>query len=425
MAKEMKDSGIEWIGEIPEEWKMVRVKNEYCFHKDIVGDRADDYQRLALTLNGVIKRSKEDSTGLQPEKFTGYQILNQGELVFKLIDLENVSTSRVGYSSYVGLVSPAYIILTPREKVNSKFGEYYFLSMWQREVFNHMGDDGVRSSLNSNDLLNVPYIRMSYEEQTNIARFLDAQCAELKNIIDKTHASIDEYKKLKQAIITQAVTKGVRGERKMTDSGNDFIGMMPCDWEVCKFGKCVTIKSNLVAPEDYLSYPQIAPDNIEKGSARLLNNIKTVEEVGVVSWNHLFHKGQIIYSKIRPTLNKLVIAPFDGLCSADMYPIETENNAEFIVFLMLSDLFLSQVGLVTMNRVKMPKINQNELANIRVPLPKPKEQGEIAEYLKCKCMQLDEIIDKKEEYLSEVEKYKKSLIYEYVTGKKEVPETWA
>lgn len=98
--RKMRDSGIAWIGVIPQDWEIVRTKSLYCSAKEIAGDRADDFERLALTLNGVIKRSKEDSVGLQPEKFSGYQILKKDELVFKLIDLENVATSRVGLSPY-------------------------------------------------------------------------------------------------------------------------------------------------------------------------------------------------------------------------------------------------------------------------------------------------------------------------------------
>ena len=100
----MKNSGIEWIGDIPSDWKILRTKNFYSNHKHIVGDEAENYERLALTLGGVIKRPKDDSTGLQPEAFEGYQILRENELVFKLIDLENVSTSRIGYSQYTGIV---------------------------------------------------------------------------------------------------------------------------------------------------------------------------------------------------------------------------------------------------------------------------------------------------------------------------------
>ena len=116
----MKDSGIEWIGEIPEDWEIIKTKHCYTTQKNVVGDKSDEYERLALTLQGVIKRPKDDSTGLQPEAFNGYQILKENELVFKLIDLENVSTSRVGYSPYNGIVSPAYIVLTPRNYCESK-----------------------------------------------------------------------------------------------------------------------------------------------------------------------------------------------------------------------------------------------------------------------------------------------------------------
>ena len=228
--REMKNSGIEWIGDIPSDWKILRTKNFYSNHKHIVGDEAENYERLALTLGGVIKRPKDDSTGLQPEAFEGYQILRENELVFKLIDLENVSTSRIGYSQYTGIVSPAYIVLSPKTAYESKFGEYYFLSMWQREIFNYMGDDGVRSSLNSKDLLNIPYPSFSLEKKKRIADFLDEKCAEIDTVIEKTKATIEEYKKLKQSVITQAVTKGIRPNRPMKDSGIEWIKKIPLEW---------------------------------------------------------------------------------------------------------------------------------------------------------------------------------------------------
>lgn len=233
--REMKDSGIAWIGVIPQDWEIVRTKSLYCSAKEIAGDRADDFERLALTLNGVIKRSKEDSVGLQPEKFSGYQILKKGELVFKLIDLENVATSRVGLSPYTGIVSPAYIVLSKQSRAKDlvvRYSMYHFLSMWQREIFNQMGDNGVRSSLNTKELLNIPHPFPSVCEQKRIVTFLDAQCAEIDTVLEKTRASIEEYKKLKQAVITQAVTKGIRGDRPMKDSGIEWIGEIPAEWKV-------------------------------------------------------------------------------------------------------------------------------------------------------------------------------------------------
>src|SRR5690625_3361137 len=109
LTREMKGSGVEWIGKIPEEWKVVRTKRKYINQKEIVGEKVSEYERLSLTLNGVIKRSKDDGKGLQPGRFDTYQILYENELIFKLIDLENIRTSRVGYSPYTGLISPVYI----------------------------------------------------------------------------------------------------------------------------------------------------------------------------------------------------------------------------------------------------------------------------------------------------------------------------
>src|SRR5699024_3423110 len=147
--------------------------------KEIVGEREDEYERLALTLNGVIKRSKDDGKGLQPEKFETYQILYEDELIFKLIDLENVKTSRVGYSKYTGLVSPVYVrLINPKE---SRYGYYFFTNMWYQEVFNYLGS-GVRSNLTASDLLNVPYLDVPPMEQKKIVQILDEKTRTINSL---------------------------------------------------------------------------------------------------------------------------------------------------------------------------------------------------------------------------------------------------
>lgn len=146
-----------------------------------------------------------------------------------------MATSRVGLSPYTGIVSPAYIVLSKQSRAKDlvvRYSMYHFLSMWQREIFNQMGDNGVRSSLNTKELLNIPHPFPSIYEQKRIVTFLDAQCAEIDAVLEKTRASIEEYKKLKQAVITQAVTKGIRGDRPMKNSGIEWIGDIPESWEV-------------------------------------------------------------------------------------------------------------------------------------------------------------------------------------------------
>ena len=203
---EMTDSGIQWVGAIPKHWNV--LKGKYCFEndKEVVGARVDDFERLALTLNGVIKRSKEDNTGLQPEKFNTYQILRNDELVFKLIDLQNVSTSRVGLSPYVGIVSGAYIILKAKENMNPHYAEKYYLSMWMNQIFNYLGDAGVRSSLNANDLLEIRIPVPPLAEQKAISDFLDKKCGEIDEIIEAKRQQLKKIDEYKKSIIYEYVT---------------------------------------------------------------------------------------------------------------------------------------------------------------------------------------------------------------------------
>ena len=151
---------------------------------------------------------------------------------------------------------------------------------------------------------------------------------------------------------------------------------LPESWEWVRFFSVVDIATNLVRPEEYADYIHIAPDNIEKATGTLFE-CHTVQQDKVASPNHLFYKGQIIYSKIRPLLRKAVIAPFDGLCSADMYPLNTAINRKYLLKYMLSDAFNLQVATAMSSRVKMPKINQDELSKILIPIPPMQEQERI------------------------------------------------
>ena len=156
---------------------------------------------------------------------------------------------------------------------------------------------------------------------------------------------------------------------------------IPENWEWVRFFSIVEIATNLVSPERYFDYMHIAPDNIEKSTGTLLE-CRTVAQDKVSSPNHLFFKGQILYSKIRPLLRKAVIAPFDGLCRADMYPLKTPLNKEYLLRYILSDSFNAQVATAMSSRVKMPKINQAELSKVLIPVPPIQEQERIVNKIK-------------------------------------------
>ena len=201
-----KPSYIGWVKNIPTDWST--IKGKYIFHniKKIVGAQVDEYDRLALTLKGVIKRSKDDNEGLQPEKFNSYQILNKNELVFKLIDLQNISTSRVGLSPYNGIVSPAYIVLKADKDIEPRFAEKYYLMMWMNQIFNDLGDAGVRSSLNANELLELPIVLPPLKKQKEIADFLDEKCEEIDSIIEGKKKQIELLEEYKKSLIYEYVT---------------------------------------------------------------------------------------------------------------------------------------------------------------------------------------------------------------------------
>ena len=410
---EMKDSGADWIGKIPATWDISKIGTLYTQRNERVSDR--DYPPLSVTMKGILPQL---ATAAKTDDGDNRKLVRVGDFA---INSRSDRRGSCGISPYDGSVSLINTILIPRKKMHPGYYDWLFHTTLFADEFYKWGhgivDDLWTTRWQEMKRILVPV--PPYETQSAIAAYLDTQCAKIDEIIAQAKASIEDYKQWKASIIYEAVTKGLDPNVEMKESGIPCVDEIPKSWTVTRFGKIATVKSNLVNPKDYQSYKQISPENIEKGSGVLLD-CGTVEESGVISGNHLFYKGQILYSKIRPTLNKVIIAPFDGLCSADMYPIDTDHCSRFILYLMLSAYFNEQVALVTGNRVKMPKINQNELSQIMVAIPSGTEEQQIAKYLDSSCSQIDVLIKEKQSLLDDLESYKKSLIYEIVTGKRSV-----
>lgn len=420
----MKDSGIAWVGEIPHDWETRRTK--YCFAstKEIAGIRADDYERLALTMNGVIKRSKDDNTGLQPEKFETYQILHPNELVFKLIDLQNVSTSRVGLSPYLGLVSPAYIILkSSNGKVLPRFAEKYFLMLWRNQIFNALGDAGVRSSLNITDLLEIPLIFPSLDEQQRIADFLDRECEKIDDLKADIQAQIDTLEQYKRSVITEAVTHGLNYDVPMKDSPVWF-DKIPIAWAVVK-GKYVFTQRNnrgnnitlqLLSPTQ--KYGVIPQEMYEKLSG--MNAVKLNDSTNYALLKTI-HKGDYCIS-LRSFQGGFEYSEYEGVVSPAyqvFYPIVNVDK-DYYKYLFKEKGFIEVMNSYTMSLRDGKNIAFDDFGNTFIPVPPIEEQREIAEYLDSKCAEIEQAIVDKKVQLDTLDEYKKSLIYEYVTGKKEV-----
>ena len=415
--REMKDSGISWVGEIPKEWSVNRAK--YCFvnTKEIAGCRSDRYERLALTMNGVIKRSKDDSNGLQPEKFETYQILRPDELVFKLIDLQNVSTSRVGLSPYLGLVSPAYIILKSNKRVLPAFAEKYFLMLWKNQIFNALGDAGVRSNLNSKDLLELSIPFPSLVEQQRIAEFLDRECGKIDGLKADIQAQIDTLEQYKRSVITEAVTHGLNLSAPMKDSGIPWVGQFPTHWTKKK-GKYIL---------RYMSKPVKQDDGVitcfRDGEVTLRSNRR--EDGFTMADKEIGYQGvdvgDLVVHGMDGFAGAIGISDSRGKASPVLNVLNTKQNKKYIMYYLRSMAYGEVfTALSTGIRVRSCDLRWNKLAELLYPLPPIDEQNNIVNYIDEQIARTNEIIADKKSQIETLDGYQKSLIYEYVTGKKEV-----
>lgn len=418
--QQIKNSGIEWVGDIPDNWEVNKTKYNFQYKKEIAGTKCNDYDRLALTMNNVVKRSKDDNSGLQPKEFETYQIIRQNELVFKLIDLQNVSTSRVGLSPYVGLVSPAYIILRAIGKVLPPYAEKYFYVLWKNQIFNSLGDDGVRSNLGKEDLLNIPMPIPPVEGQERIAEFLDKKCGEIDGLIADIKTQVQTLEQYKRSVITEAVTKGLNPSAEMKDSGAGWMPFVPAHWLVEKIKYHLRIRGQknmgdrqvLSLYRDYGVVPKDSRDD---------NHNVTSEDTSTYRFVRV---GDFVVNKMKAWQGSVAVSQYEGIVSPAYYVYEfTDNlfNKRYFHYLLRNKTYTTEFMRLSGGiRVGQWDLPAEAFENTVVLIPPADEQKEITDYLDNKCAQIEELISAKQSQIEALESYKKSLIYEFVTGKKEV-----
>lgn len=425
--REMKDSGIEWIGAMPREWKMntiaqiflqVKCKNTGLQEKNL----------LSLSYGKVKRKSIDTVEGLLPESFDGYNIIEKDDIVLRLTDLQNDHTSlRVGLAEERGIITSAYLTIRNRSNFCPKYLYYYLHSFDIAKGFYGMGA-GVRQGLNWDGVKWLKILAPSVPEQERIAAFLDAECAEIDAVLEKTRASIEEYKKLKQAVITQAVTKGVRGDRPMKNSGIEWIGKIPDGVPISRVGLHFDIvlgKMLCSAPvddnytlESYYCAADVHFEGLSNGEKKKMwFSPDEKEQYCVKNGDLLVVEGgagaggcAIAVSTDVPIYiqNSIMIVRSKGI-----------SNIRYLRYLLECLVKKGYIDIVC-NKATIPHFTKDKLANVPFIVFSQSEQEEIAEYLNEKCAGIDALIAKKQQYLTEIENYKKSLIYEYVTGKKEV-----
>lgn len=445
MAREMKNSGVEWIGDIPAEWEMKRLKAIFLERKEKNDPQQTDFILSLGAAYGVVPYSEKEGGGNKAkEDLTAYRLAYPDDIVMNSM---NIISGSVGISKYFGCVSPVYYMLYPRtEGVN----QHYYCQMFQTKEFQRsllgLGNGILMKETESGNFntvrMRIPMEKLGvqllpvppYEEQKRIADFLDRTCAEIDTVIEKTKATIEEYKKLKQSVITEAVTKGIRGDRDMKDSGVEWIGNIPAEWELVRlkvlfgFGKGLPItKENLIeAGSSVISYGQIH-SKTNTGIDIKPDLIRYVSEDYLTSNpQSLVNFGDFIFADTSEDLegcgNNIYVDSdrqlFAGYHTITLCSLKKTDNS-YLAYLFKTDCWRSQIR-SKVSGVKLFSISKKILSETTVLLPKEQEQKEIVTYLNSKCAEIDKLIADKTHLLEEMEIYKKSVIFEYVTGKKEI-----
>lgn len=420
--REMKDSGIEWIGAIPQNWQLSKIGSLYTQRNEKVSDK--DYQPLSVTMQGILPQL---ATAAKTDDGDNRKLVRVGDFA---INSRSDRRGSCGISPLDGSVSLINIILTPRTAMHPGYYNWLFHTTLFADEFYKWGH-GIVADLWTTRWQEMKSITVpvpEYAEQERIAAFLDAECAEIDAVLEKTRASIEEYKKLKQAVITQAVTKGICGDRPMKDSGIEWIGEIPKEFETLQLKflcKLITDGTHFSPSTVETGLPYITAGDVH-GIGLDYNSAKRISEE---DFNLLVNqgcqplKGDVLLVKDGATTGRVGFVDSDVPCvilsSVAMLRPADNINGHYLMYLLASYFLQNQI-LVSMAGSAMPRITLTKLVKYIGLLSPLSEQQEIADYLDEKCAGIDALITKKQQYLTEIENYKKSLIYEYVTGKKEV-----
>ena len=434
--RKMKNSGVEWIGEIPENWEVYRNKNAFICNKEIVGKNSNSTQLLSLTTGGIKCKDINNAEGKFPESFDTYQYVKKNDVVMCLFDLD-MSAVFSGISQYNGMISPAYKVLSCQDRANPLFVHYWFSYIFDGRKFNHYAKN-IRYNLNYDEFATLPILLPPKATQQRIASYLDKKCSKIEETIQNQQQVIEKLKAYKQSLITEVVTGKIKIQNgkvcgkyeSYKDSGVGYLGKIPSNWNIKRLryiGKCQNgiskggeffgsgypfvsygdVYNNLTLPETVSGLIESTPEEQENysvmaGDIFFTRTSETIEEVGFTS-------------VCLKTIEKATFAGF----VIRVRPFTEELVPDYSKYYFSSDahrrFFVKEMNLVT-----RASLSQDLLKRLPVLIPSKDEQKEIADYLDKKCTIIDTTIEQKQKLIEKLTEYKKSLIYECVTGKKEI-----
>lgn len=417
--REMKDSGVEWIGDIPAHWNIHPV---YAFYgerknKNYLGK---ENNLLSLSYGRVIRKDINTREGLLPESFNTYNIVEADDIIIRPTDLQNDKRSlRTGLVKEHGIITSAYIALRPLRNIDSRYFQLLLHTYDVMKVFYNMGN-GVRQGLNYSEFSKLMVFEPPLNEQQRIANFLDKKCSEIDALTADIQNQIETLEQYKKSVITEAVTRGLDSNAKMKDSGVEWIGLIPQSWQVDKL-KYHLKRDEVRNPGGVMVLSLYRELGVIPKDSRDDNHNVTSEDTSKYKYVEV---GDFVINKMKAWQGSVAVSDYEGIVSPAYYVYKFTDNLyvkKYFHYLLRScykDEFMRLSGGIRVGQWDLPS---EALDNVEVLIPSSDEQRHIADFLDKKCYEIDEIISKKQEQLSTLESYKKSLIYEYVTGKKEVP----
>lgn len=427
--RKMRDSGIPWIGEVPEGWGVNKIK--YHLTRNEIKNKPDKQVLSVYRDYGVIpKDSRDDNHNVTSEDTSKYKYVQKGDLV---INKMKAWQGSLGVSKYEGIVSPAYYIYKFHDdSFDGKFFHYLIRGCYKDEFRRISG--GIREGqwdLSAEKFENTMIIIPPIPEQHRIADFLDSKCSEIDNLIENLRARVESAKEYKKAVITEAVTKGLDKDAKMKDSGVEWIGEIPEGWKICKVKQI----SNKITDGAHIS-PDTTNGEFKFLSVTNMNDTGALDFVNCLKINSVQYaylvktgcqpkKDDVLISK-DGTIGKTTVVSDNNFVVASslviIRPNQLKIRPKYLKYCLMSNIVQEQLlSVLAGSALKRVSIEKN--ANLKfVYTYDMTTQQQIIDYLDSKCSEIDTLLQNYEDQIATLEEYKKSLIYEYVTGKKEVPE---
>ena len=427
--REMKDSRIPFCKIIPASWN--EIPNRYIFqnHSKKVGDKASEYQLLSLTTSGVKEKDINSGGGKVPESYDNYQTVEIGDMIFCLFDLD-VSAVFSGLSSLNGMITSAYDVFG----VNHDYANTHFMEYWFQYVFSNryykMFSKNIRYTITGEMFKSLYTPIPSLSEQERIGTLLDGLSNKVNALIANQEQQIEKLKAYKQSLITEAVTKGLNPDVPMKPSGVEWIGDIPAHWNLIKANRIITQTQNGLSRRD-----------LQESSGQIVLKLKNISAGGNIDYSYInrieltkeelnkyiLNEGDFLFVRVngsRDLVGKCAL--FIDISEPVAYNdhiirvrLNTLIEQRFFQLYLLSSVGRKEIDLKTSTAAGQFTISGEGLRTINVILPSTKEQKQIVEYLDERCAKIDRLIEIKQQKIDKLNYYKKSLIYEYVTGKKE------